>query len=96
MTAACSSSAACASRSATPWCSTASTSTVDERDVIALIGASGSGKSTLLRCINLLEPIDDGAIVLDGVDITEPGVDADRGPRAGSASCSRASTCSRT
>ena len=40
---------------------------------IALIGASGSGKSTLLRCINLLEPIDDGYIELDGVDISEPG-----------------------
>lgn len=40
---------------------------------IALIGASGSGKSTLLRCTNLLEPIDDGAILLDGDDITEPG-----------------------
>ncbi len=42
---------------------------------IALIGASGSGKSTLLRCINLLEPIDDGYIELDGVDISEPGRD---------------------
>ena len=44
---------------------------------IALIGASGSGKSTLLRCINLLEPIDDGDILLDGVDISEPGLDPD-------------------
>ena len=44
---------------------------------IALIGASGSGKSTLLRCTNLLEPIDDGAILLDGDDITEPGRDPD-------------------
>jgi polar amino acid transport system ATP-binding protein len=43
---------------------------------VALIGASGSGKSTLLRCINLLEPIDDGYIELDGVDISEPGLDA--------------------
>jgi len=42
---------------------------------VALIGASGSGKSTLLRCINLLEPIDDGYIELDGVDISEPGRD---------------------
>jgi polar amino acid transport system ATP-binding protein len=46
-------------------------------DVITLIGASGSGKSTLLRCINLLEPIDDGVLLLDGVDIAEPGIDAD-------------------
>ncbi|MET0325117.1 MAG: amino acid ABC transporter ATP-binding protein [Ilumatobacteraceae bacterium] len=42
-------------------------------EVIALIGASGSGKSTMLRCINLLEPIDDGIILLDGEDISEPG-----------------------
>jgi polar amino acid transport system ATP-binding protein len=39
---------------------------VAEREVICLIGASGSGKSTLLRCINLLEPVDDGVIELDG------------------------------
>jgi polar amino acid transport system ATP-binding protein len=48
---------------------------VGEHDVVCLIGASGSGKSTLLRCINLLEPVDDGAIWLDGVDIAEPGLD---------------------
>jgi polar amino acid transport system ATP-binding protein len=46
-------------------------------DVICLIGASGSGKSTLLRCINLLEPIDDGYILLDDDDISEPGRDPD-------------------
>jgi len=51
--------------------------TVGRGDVITLIGASGSGKSTLLRCINLLEPIDDGTITFDGVDIAEPGIDAD-------------------
>jgi polar amino acid transport system ATP-binding protein len=44
-------------------------------EVICLIGASGSGKSTLLRCINLLEPVDDGRILLDGADIAEPGLD---------------------
>jgi polar amino acid transport system ATP-binding protein len=49
--------------------------TVDEHEVVCLIGASGSGKSTLLRCVNLLEPIDDGRIVLDGQDISEPGLD---------------------
>ncbi|MGD1887763.1 MAG: amino acid ABC transporter ATP-binding protein [Cohaesibacteraceae bacterium] len=48
---------------------------VAEGQMVCLIGASGSGKSTLLRCINLLEPIDDGAIHLDGVDIAEPGLD---------------------
>lgn len=45
--------------------------------VTALIGASGSGKSTLLRCANLLEEIDDGAIWLDGEEITDPRVDQD-------------------
>ena len=49
--------------------------TVAEGEMVCLIGASGSGKSTLLRCLNLLEPIDDGVILLDGVDIAEPGLD---------------------
>lgn len=48
---------------------------VDEGEMVCLIGASGSGKSTLLRTINLLEPIDDGAIWLDGDDISLPGLD---------------------
>jgi polar amino acid transport system ATP-binding protein len=44
--------------------------TVAEHEVVALIGASGSGKSTLLRCINLLEPVNAGRIVLSGEEIT--------------------------
>ncbi len=48
---------------------------VPSGSAVTLIGASGSGKSTLLRCINLLEPIDDGYITFDGVDISEPGLD---------------------
>lgn len=44
-------------------------------EMLCLIGASGSGKSTLLRCMNGLEPVDDGAVLLDGVDIAEPGFD---------------------
>lgn len=48
---------------------------VDQGEMVCLIGASGSGKSTLLRCMNLLEPIDDGTILLDGQDIAEPGLD---------------------
>ncbi len=48
---------------------------VVDHDVICLIGASGSGKSTLLRCINLLEPLDEGRIMVHGVDITAAGVD---------------------
>lgn len=50
---------------------------VAEGDVITLIGASGSGKSTLLRCLNLLEPTDDGQVLLDGIDVAEPGLDPD-------------------
>ena len=46
-----------------------------EHQAVALIGASGSGKSTLLRCIDLLEEIDDGDILLDGEPITVPGTD---------------------
>jgi polar amino acid transport system ATP-binding protein len=48
---------------------------VHEHEAVALIGASGSGKSTLLRCIDLLEEIDDGDILLDGEVITDPSVD---------------------
>ena len=50
---------------------------VGEHDVICLIGASGSGKSTLLRCINLLEPIQAGRIVVGGDEITARNVDVD-------------------
>ena len=49
---------------------------IQEGSVVTLIGPSGSGKSTLLRCINLLEPIDDGEIYLDSDDISIPGLDA--------------------
>ena len=45
---------------------------VDEHDVVCLIGPSGCGKSTILRCIDLLDPIDDGAIRLDGQTIAGP------------------------
>ncbi|MFL5845125.1 MAG: amino acid ABC transporter ATP-binding protein [Solirubrobacteraceae bacterium] len=47
---------------------------VAEHRAIALIGASGSGKSTLLRCIDLLEEIDEGDVLLDGDVITDPSV----------------------
>ena len=46
-------------------------------EAVCLIGASGSGKSTLLRCVDLLEPVDDGTVWLDGRDVTDPRVDAD-------------------
>ena len=48
-----------------------------EHEVVCLIGASGSGKSTLLRCVNLLEPIASGRIVVGGEEITARGVDVD-------------------
>jgi polar amino acid transport system ATP-binding protein len=51
---------------------------VGEHEVVCLIGASGSGKSTLLRCINLLEPIDRGRVVVEGEAITGRGVDVNR------------------
>ncbi|MET1072152.1 MAG: amino acid ABC transporter ATP-binding protein [Umezawaea sp.] len=55
---------------------------VHEHEVVVLIGSSGSGKSTLLRCANLLEELDDGQVLLDGVDVSDPRVDADRARRA--------------
>jgi polar amino acid transport system ATP-binding protein len=51
---------------------------VDEHEVVCLIGASGSGKSTLLRCIDLLESVDAGRILVEGDEITARGVDVDR------------------
>jgi polar amino acid transport system ATP-binding protein len=55
---------------------------VAEHEVVVLIGASGSGKSTLLKCVDLLEDIDDGQIVLDGRDISDPRVDAEESRRS--------------
>ena len=49
-----------------------------EHEVVCLIGASGSGKSTLLRCVNLLEPIDAGRILVAGEDVTAPRIDVNR------------------
>ena len=51
---------------------------VAEHNVVCLIGASGSGKSTLLRCINLLEKVDGGTIVVDGQTITGTKIDVNR------------------
>ncbi len=50
---------------------------VEPHEVVCLIGASGSGKSTLLRCVNLLETVDDGVILLDGEEITAVRADED-------------------
>ena len=52
---------------------------VDQHQAVVLIGASGSGKSTLLRCINGLESVDAGRILLDGnVEVTQPSIDLDK------------------
>jgi polar amino acid transport system ATP-binding protein len=48
---------------------------VAEHQAVVLIGASGSGKSTLLRCVDLLDEIDDGDVLLDGEIVTDPSVD---------------------
>jgi polar amino acid transport system ATP-binding protein len=50
---------------------------VAAHEVVALIGASGSGKSTLLRCINMLEPVESGSIVVLGTDVTAPAANPD-------------------
>jgi polar amino acid transport system ATP-binding protein len=69
--------------------------TVERHDVVCLVGASGSGKSTLLRCIDLLEPTDDGTIWFEGKDVSDPTVDT-RAVRRRMGWCSRRTTCSRT
>lgn len=46
-----------------------------EKDVLCIIGPSGSGKSTFLRCLNLLEDVDSGSVIFDGIDITNEKVD---------------------
>ena len=53
------------------------TFTVPVHTATVFIGASGSGKSTLLRCINLLDQIDDGQILLDGEDISAADINPD-------------------
>jgi polar amino acid transport system ATP-binding protein len=52
--------------------------TVADHEVVCLIGASGSGKSTLLKCVNLLEPVNAGRIIVEGEEITAPGIDVNR------------------
>ncbi|MEX2047594.1 MAG: amino acid ABC transporter ATP-binding protein, partial [Chloroflexota bacterium] len=52
--------------------------TVNERDVVVVIGPSGSGKSTMIRTINKLEPIDSGELVVDGLPVHDARVDVNR------------------
>lgn len=51
---------------------------VERHELVCLIGASGSGKSTLLRCVNALEGISSGEIMVDGDVVSGPGVDVNR------------------
>jgi len=52
--------------------------TIQEGERVVLIGASGSGKSTLLRCLNLLEEPDQGTIIFEGTDLTDPDTNLDK------------------
>lgn len=52
--------------------------TVSEGEKIAVIGPSGSGKSTFLRCLNMLDLPTAGTIIVDGEEITAPGVDLNK------------------
>lgn len=51
---------------------------IKEQEVVVVIGPSGSGKSTFLRCINLLESITDGQILIEGTDLTDKKVDINK------------------
>jgi polar amino acid transport system ATP-binding protein len=51
---------------------------IEPREIIAVIGRSGSGKSTMLRCINGLEPIQEGRILFDGITVNDPVTDLRR------------------
>ena len=54
------------------------TETIQDQEVVCVIGPSGSGKSTFLRCLNLLETPTSGTIMIDGVEITEPKNDVNK------------------
>ncbi len=52
--------------------------TIDRGEVVVIVGPSGSGKSTLLRSLNLLEAPTEGAVIFEGVDITDKKVNLDQ------------------
>ena len=51
---------------------------LDKGEIVAVIGRSGSGKSTMLRCINALERVQAGRIIVDGIEVTAPDADLNR------------------
>lgn len=51
---------------------------IEEGEVVCLIGPSGSGKSTFLRCLNRLEDITDGEVIIDGYNVTDPTTDLNK------------------
>lgn len=51
---------------------------IESGEVVCIIGPSGSGKSTLLRCLNRLEDINGGSVIINGVDITDPKIDINK------------------
>lgn len=68
---------------------------IRQGEVVVIIGPSGSGKSTPLRCINKLEEITSGDLIVDGLKVNDPKVD-ERLIRQKRAWCFSSSTCSRT
>ena len=52
--------------------------TIEDGEVLVIVGSSGSGKSTLLRCLNLLEKPTYGSVFVDDVDITQPHVNINK------------------
>ena len=52
--------------------------TIQPGEVVCVIGPSGSGKSTMLRCLNRMEEINGGKVLIDGVDITDPKEDINK------------------
>ncbi len=54
------------------------TFTIEEREVVVIIGPSGSGKSTLIRCLNHLEAHDHGTIIIDGIELTGDVADVEK------------------
>lgn len=49
--------------------------TVSKGEVVVVCGPSGSGKSTLIKCVNALEPFQEGSIRVDGIEVNDPGTD---------------------